>query len=424
MSRILVLTFCAITIWGHSQDTFSKYFEEGSMRVDFMLAGNNTSEQVFMDQVKKEPYWGGSKVNLVDTLNLGNFRYMVYDSLSGNLLYSRGFCSLFQEWQATPEALKINRSFYETVVFPFPLNTIKLELYKRNRDNSMTLLLEHYICPRNYFIKEDILKFPVEQIKHSGEPAKSLDIVFLPDGYTKDEMGKFREDVNRFAGYLLKAKPFNGFTDMINIWCVLAPSQDSGTDIPGEGVWKTTILNSSFYTFDTDRYLTTFDIKSVRDMAANAPYDQIYILVNTDIYGGGGVYNYYSLCSSDNFMSEQVFLHEFGHGFAGLADEYYTSDVAVEEYYDLKVEPWEPNITTMADFGKKWKNMIAKGTPIPTPYDRRYFGKVGLFEGAGYSARNIYRPYYECTMKTLDAPDGFCPVCSKAIYDMLMFYVK
>ncbi len=202
-----------------------------------------------------------------------------------------------------------------------------------------------------------------------------------------------------------------------------AVSQDSGTDVPGEGIYVNTALNSSFYTFDLDRYLTTQDIKAVNDYAAAVPHDAIIVLINTTRYGGGGVYNYYSGTSSGNILSEKVFIHEFGHGFAGLADEYYSSTVAYDEFYPLDVEPWEPNITTMVDFGSKWKKDLVKGTPVPTPAEDKYENVTGVFEGGGYSAKGIFRPEMECRMKS-NGPKGYCTVCRKAIKEMIEFYIK
>lgn len=421
MKIFFCLLLASLITGVNAQVIYSDYFGKDVMRIDFSLAGNDKSETVFLQQIKKEPEWGGPKINLLDTFNFGAFRYLIYDSLENKLIFSRGFCTLFQEWQATPEAEKLNRSFYETVVFPYPLKSVKFILEKRNKDNSFSKIFELYINPADIFIKNEIVKTETDRINCKGAPEKSLDIVFLPDGYTSAEMGKFRGDVKRFAEFLFNDPAFSAFKNKINIYAVLAPSAESGTDIPGEGIWKNTVLNSSFYTFGTDRYLTTFDIKSVRDYAANVPYDQIYILVNTDIYGGGGVYNYYSLTSADNEMSGPVFLHEFGHGLAGLADEYYTSDVSVEDYYDLKIEPWEANISTLVNFENKWKYLLDKKTPVPTPMIEKYMKTLGVFEGAGYSAKGIYRSYSDCTMMSLYAPEGFCPVCRKTIADIIKF---
>ena len=211
--------------------------------------------------------------------------------------------------------------------------------------------------------------------------------------------------------------------DRINIWAVEAISVESGTDIPGEGIYKNTALNSSYYTFDVDRYLTTPDIKAVNDYAAVVPHDNIVVLINSERYGGGGMYNYYSGTTSDHPLTPQVFTHEFGHGFAGLGDEYYSSEVAYEEFYPFSVEPWEPNITTLVNFESKWKNMIDPSVPVPTPVESKYQGVVGLFEGAGYSAKGIYRPEINCRMKGNDA-EGFCQVCQEAIKKVILFYTE
>ena len=202
---------------------------------------------------------------------------------------------------------------------------------------------------------------------------------------------------------------------------VIAPSENSGTDIPADNIWKSTAVGTSFYTFDTDRYLMTIDNKKLRDIASYAPYDQIYILVNTDEYGGGSIYNHYSVCVSDNLFSEYVFLHEFGHGFASLGDEYYTSDVAYAEFYSKDVEPLDPNLTTLVNFDSKWKDMVKEDTPVPTPGIPEYADKVGAFEGAGYVAKGVYRPFEDCTMRSITV-DNFCPVCKRVIQNMINFY--
>ncbi len=236
-------------------------------------------------------------------------------------------------------------------------------------------------------------------------------------------MVKFREDVKKMADVLFREAPFSDYRNRINIWAVEAISQESGTDIPGENIYVNTALNSTFNTFDLPRYLTTTDIKSVNDYAAAVPHDNIIVLINTTRYGGGGVYNYYSGTSAGNSLSPVVFIHEFGHGFTGLADEYYSSTVTYEEFYPLNVEPWEPNITTLVDFGSKWKNLIRKDTPVPTPENEKYSNVIGLFEGAGYSAKGIYRSEIDCRMKS-NGPKGFCAVCRSAIKKMLDFYTQ
>ena len=407
-----------------AQLIFDEHFTDRTMRFDFILAGNSESTKVFPVSVVTEPFWGGSLQNLTDPFNYGNFRYEVFDAVTGTLLYSKGFCTLYQEWQTTAEAKRIEKSFHEVATFPFPKNKVRFVLSIRGRDGLFTKLYETDIDPASYFIiNEKPDEALATRIYGSGDPHTSLDIAFLSEGYTKGEMGKFRADVKRMADILFEEAPFDKYRERINIWAVEAPSQESGTDVPGEGIYVNTALNSSYYTFDVDRYLTTQDIRSVNDYAAAAPHDQILVLINSPRYGGGGVYNYYSAVTSDHKFTPQVFTHEFGHGFAGLADEYYSSEVAYEEFYPLAVEPWEPNITTMVNFESKWKDLIAKSVPVPTPNTKKYTGVTGLFEGGGYSAKGIFRPSFDCRMKSNEA-ESFCEVCQRAIEEMIIFYLQ
>jgi hypothetical protein len=374
--------------------------------------------------MREEPFWGGSVTNLVDHFNNGNLRYEVYDLNSGTLIYSKGYGSLFLEWQSTAEAKKIERSFYEVATFPFPIDSVKFILQVRDRAGKFNTIYERLIDPKDYFIRvEPVADASFTKIRDSGDPHTSLDIAFIAEGYTAEEMDKFRSDVNRLSEVLLAQKPFDEYKDRINIWAVESVSAESGTDIPGEGIYRKTVLNSSFYTFDLARYLTTFDIKSVNDFAAVVPHDNIVVLVNSSRYGGGGMYNYYSGTTSDHTLTPLVFIHEFGHGLVGLADEYYSSEVAYEEYYPFSVEPWEPNITTMVDFKSKWSDLIAESTPTPTPQEDQYAGVVGLFEGGGYSAKGIFRPQMDCRMKSNTAA-GFCEVCQRAIRSTIELYIK
>ena len=389
-----------------------------------MLAGNSQKTVVYPVSMKEEPFWAGSKKNLVDPFNYGNLKYEVFDEAGNTLIYSRGFCTLYQEWQTTAEAKIMERSFYEVATIPYPKNKIMFVLSMRERNGSFSKLYETTIDPEDYFIrKETPVNANVSRIYYTGDPHQSVDIAFIAEGYKADEMEKFREDVRKMAGELLAEPPFSDYKNKFNIWAIEAISEESGTDIPGEHIYVNTALNSSFYTFDLERYLTTTDIKSVNDYAAVTPHDNIIVLINSAKYGGGGVYNYYSGTSTGHPQSAKVFLHEFGHGFAGLADEYYSSAVTYEEFYPLDVEPWEPNITTMIDFGSKWKNLIQKDIPVPTPEENKYNNAIGLFEGGGYSAKGIFRSEMDCRMKN-NGLKGFCTVCRKATKEILDFYTK
>jgi hypothetical protein len=417
-----ILFSAAITV--SAQESFNKYFTDKVLRFDFMLAGNSEKTTVYPVGMKEEPFWAGSETNLINPFNSGNFKYEVYDSTTNILIYSKPFCTLFQEWQTTAEAKSVDRSFCEVATMPYPKEKVRFILSKRERNGLFSKLYETIIDPDNYFIrKENPINVAVTKIYGSGDPHTSVDLAFIAEGYKADEMGKFREDVKKMADILFAEAPFSDYKDRFNIWAVEAISQDSGTDVPGEHIYVNTALNSGFYTFDIDRYLTTQDIKAVNDYAAAVPHDNIVVLINSTRYGGGGVYNYYTGTTTGNQLSPKVFVHEFGHGFAGLADEYYTSTVAYDEFYPLNVEPWEPNITTMVNFESKWKNMIAKDTPVPTPAEEKYKDVTGLFEGGGYSAKGIFRAEMDCRMKS-NGPKGYCSVCRNAIKEMIEFYIR
>ncbi len=424
MRILAIILFICISVNAKAQSLFDRYFTDKVLRFDYILAGNSAKTTVYPVSLKEEALFGGSKTQLTDPFGYGNLKYELYDISENRLIYSRGFCTLYQEWQTTVEAKVMERSFYEVATMPSPKNKAKLLLSMRERDGSFKKLFETEINPTDYFIrKERPVSAGITKIYDAGDPAKAVDLAFIAEGYKADEMDKFRADVKMMADILFSELPFSQYKDKFNIWAVEAVSSDSGTDIPGEKFYVNTALNSSFYTFDLDRYLTTQDIKSVNDYAALVPHDNIIVLINSERYGGGGVYNYYSGTTAGHPLSSKVFIHEFGHGFAGLADEYYSSAVAYEEFYPLSVEPWEPNITTMINFDSKWKKMIRSGVPVPTPADEKYKDVIGLFEGGGYSAKGIFRPEMDCRMKS-NANKGYCSVCQAAVRKMIEFYTK
>ncbi|WP_201300992.1 M64 family metallopeptidase [Sunxiuqinia indica] len=403
---------------------FSDYFINKTLRIDYLLTGTADTAEVILEQLKKEPNYGGSHFNLIDEFDFGTYRYQLFDKESNELIFSKGFCPIFQEWQTTDEAKKQKRSFYQVAILPFPKKTCSFVVEERNWEGEFVSVYSTDVDPENYFIlNENPINLKSEKIIDSGEPEKKVDLVILSEGYTSEEMDKFEADARRMIDALFSAAPFNKHKDDFNVYAVEVPSDESGTDVPGEHIYKNTAFNSNFYTFDTPRYLTSQDMLAIHDAAAVVPYDHIYVLVNTDRYGGGGFYNYLSLTSVDDSLSEIVFIHEFGHGFAGLADEYYTSDVAYADYYNLEVEPWEPNITTLVDFESKWTDLIQEGTPQPTPRNVANSKLVGVFEGGGYLTKGIYSPMMDCRMKTNEAK-GFCPVCQKAIEKVIEWHCQ
>jgi len=424
MNRIIIWLFLVAPLFLNAQIEFNEYFTDHSLRYDFLLGGNSKEVTVYPAEMKQESFWAGNKNHLVDEFNYGSYRYRVFDEKSNTLIFSKGFSTLFQEWQTTAEAKKTNKTFYQAAIFPFPKNKVRLEIDARQWDGSFKNLLTTEIDPKDYFIrKEPTEDFEVSAVLKNGEPEKKVDIVILAEGYTEKEKEKFYEDAKCVSDMLFEAEPFHSEKSNFNINAVFTPSKESGTDVPGENIYRNTRFNSSFYTFDLPRYLTTSDMKSIYDAASVVPYDHIYVLVNTTRYGGGGFYNFLTVCTADNELTRQVFIHEFGHGFAGLGDEYYSSSVAYEDFYNLKIEPWEPNLTTLVDFDKKWKSMVETSTPVPTPREEKYSKTVGVYEGGGYLDKGIYSPYIDCRMKSNEA-EGFCPVCQDAIRKVIRAHVE
>lgn len=402
--------------------TFDSLFYNKTLRFDYMHAGNHETESYYLDEVKIEPYWGGSHINLVDTFNYGTYYFKVFDALTNSLIYSRGYGSLFGEWQTTKEAKITSRAFTETLVLPLPKKDAMIRIYSRNNKGVFIERFSYLFETENYFIHSELsMPYPSFIALESGDPATNVDIVILPEGYTEEEMGLFIHDCQEFADILFSFEPYTTYKKNFNIRGILAPSKESGSDIPADTIWNKTLMNSSFYTFDSERYCMTYDNKSVRDLAANAPYDQIYVLVNSPKYGGGAIYNYYSMSVNSNLQAAKIFVHEFGHGFAGLGDEYYNTEVAYSEFYPTDIEPWEPNLTTLINFDSKWKDLLAKETPIPTPSTAENFEMIGVYEGGGYVGKGVYRPKQDCLMNTFKE-DHFCKVCQRAIEKMILFY--
>ena len=372
--------------------------------------------------MKKEPYWGGSHTNLIAP-DLGNFRLQVFDG--SQLVFSKGFNSLANEWATLEEAKTEKRLFAHAMQLPFPAKKLLLHLDKRDKQGVFQTIAAKELFPDDYFIIEEKQPdYPIKQLLNNGNAAKKVDIVILAEGYTAAEAEKFYTDAQRMTDYMFTIPPFDKLKKDFNVYAIAVPSKESGTDVPGKYIYKNTAFNASFYTFNQERYLTTNSMKAIADAASAVPYDQVYILVNTSIYGGGAFYNHLNLASADNELAEKVYIHEFGHGFVGLADEYYYDwDPTFQETYDPKIEPWEENITTLVNFESKWEDMVKKSIPIPTPRISKYQNTLGAFEGGGYTSKGVYSPMQDCRMKSND-PKGFCPVCERAIRKIVDFYTK
>ncbi|WP_430931636.1 M64 family metallopeptidase [Saccharicrinis sp. 156] len=421
MKQIVLILLFFLNLGYLSYGQFQEYFENGSLRIDFILSGNAKETHASIFELKKEPYFGGTLLKTIDQFEYGEFRIVVKDAESKEDIYTRGFCSLLEEWQTTEEAELVDKSFFQTLTVPYPRDNILVSIEKRTRNGAFYELFHAEIKPNDDGVSKSHLKnIGTHKLIDNGSKDECIDIAFIGDGYTKDEIEKFHDDILRLSNYLFTQAPFDKFQKKFNIWAVDAISEESGVTDPRKDIWKDTALRSSFNTLNSDRYLASTNTFLIRDYAALVPYDQIYVIANTDKYGGGGIYNHFSLTSVDNHRSLTVFIHEFGHAFAGLGDEYYTSEVSYSDYFNQAIEPWQPNLTTLKEFEGKWKDMIDSSTPVPTPAKEKYFRKVGVFEGGGYVAKGVYRPAYDCRMKSNEAR-AFCPVCQRAIEKMILF---
>ena len=423
MKNILTILLLLVSVVVFGQ--FDKYFENRTMRVDYYHAGDSKDDYYYIDEVIAEPYWGGSLVNLIDDTNFGKYLVKVLDKASGTLIYSRSYSTLFGEWQTVDEARTVQKSFSESVVFPYPKAAVTVVFCTKAFETGKYVEKYRYdINPDDVcLIKHDNRhKYPVYEVLKGGDANRKVDIVIVPDGYTAAQMSQFKKDCEKFKNEFFKYEPYTSHKDDFNIHAVLAPSQESGVDEPCKGIWKNTIVSCSYWSLGSERYLMTTDNKTLRDVAANAPYDQIYSLVNSTKYGGGGIFNWYCTGVNSNKMAGKIIVHEFGHGFAGLGDEY-VGGSEYNDFYNLKLEPADPNVTTLVDFASKWKDMVEQGTPVPTPATSEYNDKVGVYEGAGYLRKGLYRPMQDCLMNHFGC-DAFCPVCQRAIVKMIEFYCK
>jgi hypothetical protein len=441
-----------------------------TMRVDYYHTGNVSHEVFSLDQVALEPLpWPGNPDRAADDTNFGKYLFEVRDRATNKPVYSRGFASVYGEWETTDEAKSMNRTFSESFRFPAPDKPVQIILKKRDSQNAFREIWTFNIDPKDIFINsaKPAPAGPIIEIEKNGDPAKKVDFLILGDGYTAAERGKFEKDARRLAGILFETEPFKSRRKDFNVWGICPVSEESGISKPSSGIHRWSPLGTTYDTFGTARYILTPENKAFRNIASWAPYELVEILVNDSTYGGGGIFNLYGTVAADSPQAPYIFVHEFGHHLAGLADEYYTSEVAYNAPAE-KIEPWEPNATALLDpSALKWQSLASPGTPIPTPwnkeafetYDRdmqnrrrqlrkenrpqseqdaltreadiqhkkmleaeQYTGKVGAFEGADYQAKGYYRPEVNCIMFT--RTNYFCRVCRAAIEQVIDLYSR
>ena len=469
----MLLLIVAFLIQAMSSTQTAPLVFDKTMRVDyFHTGGPATGETLALDRVVNDGAWPGSRTQLIDGTNLGPYLFEVRDKKSDALVYSRGFASVYGEWSTTGEAKRVQRTFHESIRFPWPAGPVTVAIKKRQAQNRFGTIWTTEIDPASRFVNQAALAGSagkVWTVFENGPAAQKVDLLLISEGYTLNEMSKFHSDVARMVDTLFAEEPFKSRRVDFNIRALDLPSPASGINRPNAGVFRRTPLSTEYNIFDSERYVLTLDNRALRDAASAAPYEFIEILVNERTYGGGGIFNDHATVAVDSAFAPYVFVHEFGHHFAALADEYYTSDVAYQPGAGEQPEPWEPNVTALHDPATlKWRDLVPGGVPLPTPWEKEKFEAysrsiqerrrdirrrnapeaemdalfteerawdekvlgssphardVGAFEGASYEARGLYRPQVDCIMFTRDRV-GFCRVCQRAISTIIDLYSR
>ncbi|MCL1850576.1 MAG: IgA Peptidase M64 [Bacteroidetes bacterium] len=420
--RLLLSVFCFLPLLLSAQN-FNTYFENKTLRIDYMHQGNAHSEKIAQVIFWRGGIWSGTHTQLIEPARLGEMVLTVKDAKTNEIIYTRSYSTLFGEYATTERAEKEEGFFEESILMPYPKAPVKYEFGVYSRSHQFTFLYEGEFDPKTTPQKPFKKKYNVMNLHIGGKAESCLDILFLPDGYSKKDKEKLKKDMQTFADYILNCSPYSENKDKVNIRAIKGYSKESGITDPNAKVFKKTLLNSSYNTIDVDRYLMCLNVWKMNEIADDAPYDALLIIANSKKYGGGGIYNFYAVVNSDGKYSDYVTVHELGHSIAGLGDEYFDSEVSVRDFYPEGVEPVEPNLTTLVDFDKKWKHLLAQDTPVPTPDEDEYNNVVGVFEGGGYVAKGVYRPWHNCTMKE-KVYNGFCPVCKKALENVFLYFSK
>lgn len=468
------------------QPQFEKYFVDTTLRIDYNIIGNSETETIILDKLSKTGIWSGNPDRLLDKFNNGEYYYQVYDALTNEIIYSRGFDNYFREYQTTkPAAEGQKKVFQETALIPLPKNPVIFVVARRDDNNILKPIFEKQIDPADYhIIDQQIPDNYLYKVHVSGDPHKKVDLLFIGDGYTDKEKRAFKKDLDRYVEYLFDTEPFGKNSEKFNIYGIMPESMERGVDQPRRKDYKKTAIEATFNSLESPRYLLTENIWELHDIASQTPYDAICIMVNSERYGGGGIYNYYCTFTADNDRSDFTFLHELGHSFGGLADEYYSSSVAYSNFYPKDIEPTEPNITALIDPNRlKWKDQLSEGIEIPTDWNKAEYDsmsillselrsernhelsrlkqnqasqekidsvrndyktrinrldkklkdfilnhplkdKIGVFEGAGYESEGIYRPTVNSIMKEFIGDRAFNKVCEKALSEIIEHYTE
>ena len=423
MKTIITIIGLCFAFTVHAQE-YGKYFENKTLRLDYIFSGNANVQEISLDDCIEYPKWDGRTHRLSELPLKGNGVIEVKDQATNDLIYTNSFSSLFQEWLDSDEAKQTRRAFENTFLVPMPKKKVLVHIRLYNTKQVEIASFMHSVNPRDILIaKKGYEKITPYRIVHKGKVQNPINVAILAEGYTAGELPRFYEDAQKAVESILKHEPFRSQNGKFEFLAVGSTSLDSGVTVPHKDDWRITAFGSHFDTFYSERYLTTRNVKAVHNALAGIPYEHIIILANTAQYGGGGIYNSYTLTTTRHPDFAPVVVHEFGHSFGGLADEYFYEGDVLSDIYALDVEPWEQNITTKVNFKSKWQDMLKKDTPVPTaPQDKDKY-PVGVYEGGGYASKGIFRPAYDCRMRTNEHPE-FCPVCQRALKRLIEFYTN
>lgn len=425
MKKHILFLLCLIAVASTRAQVFADHFADKTLRVDYIFNGNASGQAICLDGLSALPTWAGRKHHLAELPLQGNGQIIMRNAASGKTIYTTSFSSLFQEWLETDEARNVTKGFENTFLLPYPLQPVEIEITLLDPRRNVRASMKHIVHPNDVLIEQKGNSHitPHKYLLHNDSPEKCIDVAILAEGYTPQEMQTFYEDADIACKSIFDHEPFKSMKKRFNVVAVASPSTDSGVSVPRLNEWKHTAFGSHFSTFYSDRYLTTSRVKAIHDALAGIPYEHIIILANTEEYGGGGIYNSYTLTTAHHPMFRPVVVHEFGHSFGGLADEYFYDYDVMTDTYPLDIEPWEQNISTQVDFAAKWKDMLSENTPVPTPAEVSENYPTGVYEGGGYSAKGIFRPAENCRMRTNEYP-AFCPVCQRALRKIIEFYTE
>ena len=429
LAAAFLMLCCGLTV---GAQTFEEWFDDRTLRLDYVFAGDASRQELYVDQLSQLPRWFGRRTRLAELPLAGNGQITVRAHRSQQVIYRHAFSTLFQEWLATDEAKHVRRSFENVFLVPFPRDTVDVTFELFDFHSRVQASMTHTISPTDILISHKGegtktphagmtnaargdgqrrtrgFQTPYVTLQQAADTTRCIHIAYVPEGYTEEQMFSFLDHCRIAMEALFRHEPFKAMRARFNIIALLAPSVDSGVSEPGNGLWLNTALDSHFDTFYSQRYLTTLHLKRLHDLLAGTPYEHIIILANTSHYGGGGIYNSYNLSYTGGEKFESVVVHEFGHSFGGLADEYPYGDD--DPMYFSDTEPWEPNLTTLHDFSSKWQNLIDDG-------------RASLIEGGGYLSKGVWRGKEDCRMRTNEEPD-FCPVCQQALRRLINFYTE